>query len=100
VVLGLELKAIPPALLGWLWTMILLISASWVARIIGMNYWCPASNGSFYSWPSILWETKQFWANIMSIILTNITMMETLVPSLFFVKCDILQWKIRCVWPV
>jgi hypothetical protein len=24
--------------LGWHWTMILLISASWVARIIGMSY--------------------------------------------------------------
>jgi hypothetical protein len=28
---------------GWLWTLILLISASWEARIIGMSHWCPAS---------------------------------------------------------
>jgi hypothetical protein len=28
--------------LGWLRTMILLISASWVARIIGMSHQCPA----------------------------------------------------------
>jgi hypothetical protein len=27
---------------GWLWTMILLISASWVARIVGMSHWRPA----------------------------------------------------------
>jgi hypothetical protein len=27
---------------GWLWTAILLFSASCVARIIGMSYWCPA----------------------------------------------------------
>jgi hypothetical protein len=25
--------------LGWLWTAILLISASWVARVIGLNHW-------------------------------------------------------------
>jgi hypothetical protein len=28
--------------LGWLWTGILLISASWVARIAGMSHWRPA----------------------------------------------------------
>jgi hypothetical protein len=28
--------------LGWLWTVILLISASWVARIIGVSHQCPA----------------------------------------------------------
>jgi hypothetical protein len=32
---------------GWLWTLILLIAASWVARIIGMSYWCPASSYIF-----------------------------------------------------
>jgi hypothetical protein len=26
----------------WLWTMILLISAFWVARITGMSHWCLA----------------------------------------------------------
>jgi hypothetical protein len=29
--------------LGWLQTSILLISASWVAKIIGVNPWLPAS---------------------------------------------------------
>jgi ABC-type transport system involved in multi-copper enzyme maturation permease subunit len=29
--------------LGWLQTMILLISASWVARITGLRYWRPAN---------------------------------------------------------
>jgi hypothetical protein len=28
--------------LGWLWTFILLISASWGARITGVRHWCPA----------------------------------------------------------
>jgi hypothetical protein len=28
--------------LGWLWTVILLISASWVARITGVSHRCPA----------------------------------------------------------
>jgi hypothetical protein len=27
---------------GWLWTLILLISASWVAGITGVSHWCPA----------------------------------------------------------
>jgi hypothetical protein len=27
---------------GWLWTVILLISASWVARITGVSHWCLA----------------------------------------------------------
>jgi hypothetical protein len=48
---------------GWLWTVILLISASWVARITGMSHHCPANkafwwleNDSF-SYPSLtsLW---------------------------------------------
>jgi hypothetical protein len=29
--------------LGWLWTTILLISASWVASITGVSHWHPAS---------------------------------------------------------
>jgi hypothetical protein len=28
---------------GWLWNVIHLISASWVARIIGVSHWCLAS---------------------------------------------------------
>jgi hypothetical protein len=27
---------------GWLWTVILLISASWVARVTGVSHWSPA----------------------------------------------------------
>jgi hypothetical protein len=27
---------------SWLQTVILLISASWVARITGVSHWCPA----------------------------------------------------------
>jgi hypothetical protein len=40
--------------LGWLQITILLISASWVARIRGINQQCPAC---FCSWMSIFW----FW---------------------------------------
>jgi hypothetical protein len=29
---------------GWLWTVILLIFASWVARIIGVSYQHPATS--------------------------------------------------------
>jgi hypothetical protein len=35
--------------LGWLRTAILLISASWVARIIGVSHWCPASIHLFFA---------------------------------------------------
>jgi hypothetical protein len=28
---------------GWVWTLIVLISGSWVARITGMSHWLPAS---------------------------------------------------------
>jgi hypothetical protein len=55
--LGLELRLTPPVLFlwkvfwdrilrsfcpGWLWTVILLISASWVARITGVSHRCLA----------------------------------------------------------
>jgi hypothetical protein len=30
-------------LFAWLWTVILMISAYWVARIIGVSHWCPAA---------------------------------------------------------
>jgi hypothetical protein len=33
---------------GWLQTSILLISASWVARITGVGHWCPARFFIFY----------------------------------------------------
>jgi hypothetical protein len=36
---------------GWLWTLILLIPSSWVARIIGVSHWCLAST---HSWPNCI----------------------------------------------
>jgi hypothetical protein len=39
--------------LGWPWTVILLISVSQVARIIGVSHWCPAQvifMFQFYRW--------------------------------------------------
>jgi hypothetical protein len=36
--------------LGWLWTMILPISASWVARIIGVSHGSLAPNFVFASY--------------------------------------------------
>jgi hypothetical protein len=57
-VLGLELKASTLSIfkigsqqlfcLGWLWTKILLISASWVASITDVNHRCPARNYIFF----------------------------------------------------
>jgi hypothetical protein len=37
--------------LGWLWTTVLLISASWVARITGVSHWHPAMCWLFPSCP-------------------------------------------------
>jgi hypothetical protein len=42
--------------LGWLWPAILLISASWVARIIGASHRLPARN--FLIWKSVL---RNYW---------------------------------------
>jgi hypothetical protein len=33
---------------GWLWTVILLISAPWVAKITGMSHWRPAPLSSLW----------------------------------------------------
>jgi hypothetical protein len=51
---------------GWPWTTILLISASWVARIAGMSHWSLA--GLFISWihvmrfvKTIIWSYR--WLN-------------------------------------
>jgi hypothetical protein len=35
--------------LGWLWTVILVIPASWVSRITGLSHWHPANFGGFCS---------------------------------------------------
>jgi hypothetical protein len=35
-------RVLRPICPGWLQILILLISASWVARITGARYWCPA----------------------------------------------------------
>jgi hypothetical protein len=48
-VLGIfEIDSHGTILLGWLWTMILLISASWVARITGVSYLHPEQARTFY----------------------------------------------------
>jgi hypothetical protein len=49
---------------GWLWTMILLISASWVAGIIGVSYWGPVLLLLFSflgtgDWTRVLTHTSQ-----------------------------------------
>jgi hypothetical protein len=48
-----EIKSHRTICLGWLWTMIFLISASWVVRIIGVSHWYPGStrylSALFYS---------------------------------------------------
>jgi hypothetical protein len=41
----------------WLWTAILLISASWVTRITGVDHQCPTC---FYSWNNVLQQC--LWA--------------------------------------
>jgi hypothetical protein len=34
--------------LGWFWTLIFLISASWVARITDVSSWHPTSSSHFF----------------------------------------------------
>jgi hypothetical protein len=53
--------------LGWLWTTILLISASWVVRIIEVSNRCPAldkllkaARASCLSEPQFLWVWSLF----------------------------------------
>jgi hypothetical protein len=44
---------------GWLCTMILLISASWVARIIGVSHWCLAGYCIICHWNEIFVDSGQ-----------------------------------------
>jgi hypothetical protein len=40
--------------LGWLWAGVLLISASWIARIIGMSHWHLVSLGTLKIFPKYI----------------------------------------------
>jgi hypothetical protein len=44
----------------WLWTTILLISASWVARITGMSHWHPACDWVLRVFKNMFWICKYF----------------------------------------
>jgi hypothetical protein len=55
--------------LGWLWTAVLLISVSWVARITGMNYWHPAS----YFWRWLLPELLEICSFFITCLKTCVT---------------------------
>jgi hypothetical protein len=57
---------------GWLQTTILLISASWVARITGVSHWHPASLSRIKLWTAMVcmwcilqgfvcWEWRRWW---------------------------------------
>jgi hypothetical protein len=45
---------------GWLWTAILLISASWVARITGVCHWCLATMYFFIIPPIVIFPSPLF----------------------------------------
>jgi hypothetical protein len=52
---------------GWLWTAILLISASWVARITGVSHWHTAP-GQFWTGLLFLFVSRGFFATLCNII--------------------------------
>jgi hypothetical protein len=51
---------------GWLQTSVLLISASWVARIIGMSHQCPADFIFLFSVFSWAVTGEVFWTSVLS----------------------------------
>jgi hypothetical protein len=54
---------------GWPQTMILLISASWVTRIISMSYWHPAGMSFFQFIGMLLWKWNFRWCNKIHVCL-------------------------------
>jgi hypothetical protein len=76
--------------LDWLWTVILLISASWVGRITGMSHWCPAR---FYFWDRVLLSSPHWLPTSASQVLV-LQMCTTMTGFnlffFFFLKLSIL----------
>jgi hypothetical protein len=54
---------------GWLLTMILLISASWLARITGLSHWHPAKNSLLIKSGILLGTSVWFCSQIVFIFL-------------------------------
>jgi hypothetical protein len=64
--------------LGWLWTAIPLISASWVSRIKGVSHWCPANMRSWDRHGNTFWLLYFLKCSQHSQVICNI------IFSLFF----------------
>jgi hypothetical protein len=85
---GFQDRILRTVFLGWLWTEILLIFASWIAKIIGISNWCPAAPVIFGDgvWWTIFSDWP--WTLIFSISASQVALpyrCEPLVPSFFFV---------------
>jgi hypothetical protein len=50
-------------LAGWLRAAVLLISASWVAKMTGMSHRCPAQT-TFLKQQSLKWKTDSGWEEL------------------------------------
>jgi hypothetical protein len=68
--------------LSWLWTVILLISSSWVARIISMSHWCLVIKLNY---------TKHEDSNVVvNMGLLNIMNIDS--GYTFCIKCSLAMW--------
>jgi hypothetical protein len=71
---------------GCLWTMIHLISASWVARITGMSHQCLAFSTAFNTYPYILYLLILSYAILLmlchSLFLSSFPKFHRVVPLL------------------
>jgi hypothetical protein len=81
----------------WLQTMILLIAASWVARIAGVSHQRPAYGFfktfffCYYCAQSTLWHLQKFWQYIKYVIL------EFSPLIFYFIKKTLNSWHIKIV---
>jgi hypothetical protein len=61
--------------------MILLISASWVARITGVNHWCPAVMNNFHC------KARWFYAKLTEVI--SLVFLESKMFRVFFLHVEL-----------
>jgi hypothetical protein len=70
--------------LGWLQTAILLISASWVARLTGVSHWCPAGTILVYLCVPGVWNYSRWCLDSQHYVGLDIGWLQILSTSFFF----------------
>jgi hypothetical protein len=94
--------------LGWLWTAILLLSASWVARITGVSHQCPKVgrwSGEQKVFGPRLWTVAtlwEFWKTIIEI--SEIMQVSVLAPWKSLMSSNRMyqprEMTARTMWPI